>query len=124
MPKLAITHISNDDIEKLIVSMKGNLAQVARKLEVSRSWVHGKISQDKHLQEVWQDAKEEMLDNAESVLYKKVLDGQDVPLIFFLKTQGHKRGYGRQDNDPEASKSKIILVDRDGVLRVAQDDGS
>ena len=34
-----------------------------------------------------------MLDNAESILYKKVLEGSTPELLFFLKTQGKRRGY-------------------------------
>jgi len=34
-----------------------------------------------------------MLDNAESMLYTKVLAGSTPELLFFLKTQGKRRGY-------------------------------
>lgn len=39
------------------------------------------------------DARERMLDDAETMLYKKVLDGSTPELLFFLKTQGRNRGY-------------------------------
>ena len=39
------------------------------------------------------EARETMLDTAESVLYSKILAGDITALIFFLKTQGKSRGY-------------------------------
>ena len=39
------------------------------------------------------NAREELLDFAESVLFKKVREGHTAELIFFLKTKGKSRGY-------------------------------
>lgn len=100
MPR--ITHITIEEIESLITELRGNLAQVAVRLKVSRNWVQTRVNENPHLQEVLTDARESMLDNAESKLYSNVMAGQETSLIFFLKTQGHRRGYGRQGNyDPD-----------------------
>ena len=39
------------------------------------------------------EAKERMLDFAESKLWEKIRDGDNTMIIFFLKTQGKARGY-------------------------------
>jgi len=45
------------------------------------------------LREVYDDARESMLDIGEQSLYTKVEAGDIAALIFFLKTQGKNRGY-------------------------------
>jgi DNA replication initiation complex subunit (GINS family) len=104
LPK--IDYITAEQIESLIIELRGNLGQVANRLEMSRTWVQSRVDKDSHLQEVLADARESMLDNAESKLYSNVLNGMETSLIFFLKTQGYKRGYGRQGNyDPDQAES-------------------
>ena len=81
------------DVEPHIVPLNGNIAAIARKLGVSRNTVYARIRESVTLQQMLEDARETMLDNAESMLYRKVLDGDNTALIFFLKTQGKSRGY-------------------------------
>lgn len=89
-------------VEALIEEYRGNLSAVAKKIGVSRMTIHNRINANPHLQEVLADARESMIDHAESVLHKNVMNGMETSLIFFLKTQGYKRGYGRQGNyDPD-----------------------
>jgi hypothetical protein len=53
-----------------------------------------------------------MLDNAESVLYKKVLEGSTPELLFFLKTQGRFRGYvERQENVVSTDKDNPFTIE-------------
>ena len=40
-----------------------------------------------------EDIRESLLDFAESVLMKKIKEGDNTCLIFFLKTKGKNRGY-------------------------------
>lgn len=85
--------ISVADIEPLVNEYKGNVAAIARKLGVNRSTVWARVQDSSTLKAALEDARETMLDNAESKLYQKVLDGDTVSLLFFLKTQGRSRGY-------------------------------
>ena len=76
-----------------IHAKKGNISAVARAFGVSRTaiynWMQGKVT----VMAALADSRETMLDNAESILYKKALEGSTPELIFFLKTQGKQRGY-------------------------------
>lgn len=81
------------DIEPLVEKYNGNVAAIARALGVNRSTVWARVQESAHLQTALESARETMLDNAESVLYKAVLDGETAELLFFLKTQGKSRGY-------------------------------
>lgn len=82
-----------DELAPLLEQNKGNVAAVARQFGVSRGTICNRIKESATLQRVLVDARESMIDNAESMLYKKVLEGSTVELLFFLKTQGRNRGY-------------------------------
>lgn len=56
-----------------------------------------------------ESARETMLDNAESILYKKVLEGSTVELLFFLKTQGKDRGYTERQELTGANGGAIVV---------------
>lgn len=77
----------------LIRDRSGNLTAVARQLNCSRTTLYRYVTQHPTVEAALAEARETMLDNAESMLYKKVLDGDVTSLIFFLKTQGKSRGY-------------------------------
>lgn len=83
-----------------IIALAGNISAVANVFGVHRHTIMRRIEKSKELREILEDAREMMLDNAESKLYSKVLNGETVPLIFFLKTQGRKRGYGDKPEPP------------------------
>lgn len=86
--------LNNKDVIAKILELRGNLAAVARALGVSRDVVYAYIERHPKAQQALVNARETMLDNAESVLYSRVLSGEDTTaLIFFLKTQGKSRGY-------------------------------
>lgn len=90
---MATRKIEIADVEPLIDETKGNIATIAKRLGVNRSTVWARINESATLRAALQDAREAMLDNAESKLYSNVLNGDTTSLIFFLKTQGRSRGY-------------------------------
>jgi hypothetical protein len=89
----AVRQLKTPEVAAVIREMNGNLAAVARKFNVQRHRIYRFIEQHPSLKQVLADARESMLDNAESTLYKKALEGDTTALIFLLKTQGYKRGY-------------------------------
>ncbi len=90
---MANKKIAVADIEPLVEKFSGNVAAIARALGVNRSTVWARIQESATLRAALDAARETMLDNAESVLYQAVLRGQTAELLFFLKTQGKRRGY-------------------------------
>lgn len=88
--------ISVLEIEPVLRDTHGNIAAVARQFGVSRGTIWNRIKESPALQAVLKDARESMIDNVESCLYKNALDGDTASIIFFLKTQGKLRGYGEQ----------------------------
>jgi hypothetical protein len=102
-----------DELAPLLEKDKGNVAAVARRFGVSRGTILNRVNESPTLQKVLADARESMLDNAESVLYKKVLEGSTAELIFFLKTQGKSRGY--------VERQELTGADGDAIRFTADD---
>ena len=108
-----------DDVIASIERNKGNLSAVARQFGVSRMTVHRYMSEHPTVKASVADARETMLDNAESVLYKKVLEGSTPELIFFLKTQGRNRGYVERVEQTHSGSVDVIVK---GYTTVTPDD--
>jgi len=117
------------DVLPLIEPNKGNVAAIARRLGVSRGTVWNRCNESPTLMAALEDARESMLDNAESILYKKVLEGSTVELLFFLKTIGRNRGYvERQEltganGEPIKHQDVSELTDED-LERIAAGSGT
>lgn len=76
-----------------LAELMGNISAVARKFAVHRSSVQELIDKRPSLQLVVRDAREAMIDNAESSLARAVIGGEAWAVCFTLKTQGKSRGY-------------------------------
>lgn len=76
-----------------IGKLKGNVAAVARAFGVTRQSVSEYINRRPALAALLADAREEMVDNAESALGRAVVSGEAWAVCFTLKTQGKGRGY-------------------------------
>lgn len=96
-------------VEQGLRDLSGNMAAVARLFGVSRTSVFQYIQARPELQAILKDCREAMLDNAESALYKNVLAGKTVDLIFFLKTQGRSRGY-TEKSEVEVTGRGVVVV--------------
>ncbi len=80
-------------VEPQIRKSRGNLAAVGRAFGVTRSAVSHFVTRHPTLLAVVEDARETLLDTAESALHKAVRKGEGWAVCFFLKCQGKKRGY-------------------------------
>lgn len=96
-------------IEKAIREKRGNLAAAARLLGVSRYTVYKRLEKSQRLQRALSEARETMLDNAETTLYDEALNGNTTALIFFLKTQGKSRGYTERQEVTGADGGELTV---------------
>lgn len=80
-------------VEQAIRDKAGNLSLVATFFDVSRTTIYKFLDAHPDLLAVVTEARETMIDNAESALYKAVLKGDVRAITFFLRTQGRSRGY-------------------------------
>jgi predicted transcriptional regulator len=100
---------SVDELISKIEKAKGNIAMVARGLGVSRAAVYNWVSESAGCRQALEDARETMVDDAESILYKKVLEGSTPELLFFLKTQGKRRGYVERSEVTGADGGPLVI---------------
>ena len=104
--------ISQKALIQKIIELKGNLSAVARSFEISRSKIYERIENDKsgRLKKAVQEARDMSLDVAESMLQERMKES-DTLLIFYLKTQGKRRGYvERQERTgADGEPTKIVI---------------
>ena len=108
-----MARLSTELVSPLIDTERGNVAQIARKLGVSRTAILKFVAKSPTLTENLKDARESMKDHAESALYNAIEKGEAWAVCFFLKTQAKDRGYiekqiiGGDDGKPV---QKLTLV--------------
>jgi len=98
-----------DKVNVLIDEMMGNVSMVARTLNVSRTTLYNYIKAHATVKQALDEAREKMVDNVESKLYSKALDGDTTSMIFFLKTQGKHRGYVERQEVTGADGGAVLV---------------
>lgn len=71
----------------------GNITEAAKSLKISNKTLYRWADKDEELKRAIQEGRDSMLDFAENALKNKIEKGDTTAIIFFLKTQGRKRGY-------------------------------
>ena len=79
-------------VSEALLASDGNLTAAATKLGVTRQGVYDYIDRYK-LQDVLDQSREKMADEAVGQLHRLVRDGNLGAVIFYLKTQAKSRGY-------------------------------
>ncbi len=85
---------TNEEIEKALLSASGVLAHAATALGMSRQGLWKRIKGNAALEETRDTARAELLDAAESQLFKAVRAGKPWAIRFVLTRLGRERGYG------------------------------
>lgn len=115
-------------VENALMQVHGNISAAARALGVNRRSLSFRIQKNPQLREVLTDARESMLDNAETALQKAVLAGEAWAVCFYLKTQGKARGYiERQEHQMDGQIILKIEADDDfynNAERLAENTGN
>lgn len=116
-----MAHVSVESIAPLIEHHRGNIAAIARQLKVARGTVWDRIKTSPELQAALVDARESMLDDAVTALNDKVLGGDTIALIFFLKTQGWRRGFAeRKQLDVSVNEMEGHTANDNDVMTLAK----
>ena len=98
-------------ISEKIIEKRGNLTSVARAFGRSRTWLYNNLNGK--YPELWgivEEARESLVDDAESELHKQMFKGNITALIFFLKTQGKSRGYVERQEFTGKDGKDLVLV--------------
>ena len=101
--------LTAEAVTAAIRDMNGNISAVAKRLGVCRQTVYNYIERHPSVKDVLTEARETMIDNAESVLYRAVLNGEAWAVCFFLKCQGNSRGYvERQETVSREEVAEVV----------------
>ncbi len=74
-------------------SKANNISMTCKAIGIGRTTFHDWYREDKEFRQAVDDAKEGMLDLAETMLMSEIKNGNIAAICFFLKTQGRRRGY-------------------------------
>lgn len=85
--------LSITKIQQTLQAKAGNVSETAKALNVSRTTLYKYINKSPVLQKTLDDAREHLVDMAESALLRGIMQGNMTAVIFALKTQGKDRGY-------------------------------
>lgn len=88
--------LSKESIIDAIKASNGRVGDAARRLGCTSSAIYKRIRAESDLEEVVQEAREEIIDLAESQLLKLIKRGNITAIIFLLKTLGRSRGYAER----------------------------
>jgi hypothetical protein len=103
------TKLTAEAVTAAIRDMNGNISAVAKRLGVCRQTVYSYIERHPSVKDVLVESRETMIDNAESALYRAVLNGEAWAVCFFLKTQGKHRGYVERQEVTGADGGAIVM---------------
>lgn len=107
-----MARLKADEVETWLRKTRGNQAEVARRLGVTRSAVSKCVSRHPSLQAVMAEEDAAILDDAESALYKAVLTGEPWAVKWLLATKGKGRGYvERQEVTGKDGGELVIRVE-------------
>ena len=115
------------EVEPLVGECNGNIAEIARRLRVSRGTIHNRIADSPTLQAALDDARETYVDAVESALYANALGGNVAAQIFVMKAHpaAKRRGWserhelGGPDGGPVQHEHKGEVQLHGGVEHVA-----
>ena len=98
--------ISATQYQEAIVAAHGILSSAARRLGCSRTAIHKACKRHPTVQKALDEARDEILDLAESRLFEAVNAGSLPAVMFMLSTIGRDRGYvTRQEVDEGTFKT-------------------
>jgi hypothetical protein len=108
--------MTNNDMQKraMIAALEKSLGIVTtacKTLNISRETHYRWLREDPEYKQAVEELQEVAIDFAESSLHKRINEGSDACIIFFLKTKGKKRGYVQEQS--QDNNLNINIVNRD-----------
>tara|TARA_R110000824_G_scaffold295738_3_gene484034 strand:- start:57 stop:404 length:348 start_codon:yes stop_codon:yes gene_type:complete len=95
---------------KILKGNGGNINDACNTTNVARRTIYVWMEKEKWFKDSIDDIREIGIDNVESALYKNAIEGNTTAQIFYLKTQGKKRGY--------VEKSELDLTSGDEPIKI------
>jgi hypothetical protein len=86
----------------LLISLKDNLGIVSdtcKECKISRLSFYNLVNSDEEFANAVKEVEEDTLDFVEGKLFKRIAEGSDSSIFFYLNNKGKKRGYNTNDNN-------------------------
>lgn len=104
----AIGQTKNNIINAMINTF-GNVSEVCKQMNISRQTFYNYYNNDLEFKTQIDDIKNIALDFVESKLIGKIKDGDIVAILFYLKTQGKKRGYVERVENEITIQQPVVI---------------
>lgn len=101
--------IDKEALKQAIKRYKGNVSEIAESLSVSRQTVYNHLKEDEDMWSLLTDARENIIDFAESKLLKLIEQESAQVIMFTLKTLGKNRGYVEKSEIDQTQKTINII---------------
>ena len=101
--------IDKEALKQAIKHYKGNVSEIAESLSVSRQTVYNHLKEDEDMWSLLTDARENIIDFAESKLSKLIEQENAQVIMFTLKTLGKNRGYVEKSEIDQTQKTINII---------------
>ena len=104
--------ISKKQFLEILRDKKGNVTISCKVANVSRGTYYKWINKDDRFKKECEGIKDETLEFVESKLMEKIEGGDLGAIIFYLKTQGKKKGWNEKiEPEPDNHKIETIKVE-------------
>ena len=107
------THLTDEQIIKAIPGTGGVKKEVARKLGVHRQTIRKRAKASPIIAEAIEEERQDVTDDAESCVVRKVREGDVKACIWWLGTIGKSRGFTTQTKTEHTgleTQSKVVIV--------------
>jgi hypothetical protein len=111
--------LSDEAIEKALLTCGGWHSLTAAKLGYSRGYITDRINSSEHLKKIQYEIAEERTDRYEKALDNHAFNEANLTaVIFYLKTLGRKRGYSENQETDQLTETARELVNEIKSLKV------
>jgi hypothetical protein len=111
--KVTEPQFTEAEISAALTEARGIVSLAAQKLRTTPRTIYNYLERYPELRTVLSDAREGLVDFAESKLLEQIKVGNITAIIFFLKTQGKHRGYVERQEMEHSGKLNFELTFKD-----------
>lgn len=121
--------VSKRRVLAAITKQRGLVTKIAEQCQVHPATIYDYIKSDPEIAKALEDAREHATDHVESKLFDQIEQGNITAIIFYLKTQGKRRGYVERleiDDRRDAEEKAKSIAEARGlnvarILAIAED---
>lgn len=101
--------VDDAKLAEMLRKSNGNISHAARTMGISRFAIHSHLKANPELQQILDDARQTMLDEAENALLSAVREKQGWAVCFTLKTIGQERGYIERADQSHSGSVEVVI---------------